>query len=510
LKTKPEFEKFNGSAGTAGTSALSERTDGHAPQKQQSETKMTTPLLFKRIARQMIFALLILSMLLCPAPALAVETFSLENVINRALRANRSMIDARDDIRRAEMRLDVAESEFELKILPGAGVGLSGGEDASTQTDLTFQVLLQKRLPYGTDVSFTPALQRTEDGYLNRARLRITQPLLRGAGKEVSYSGIYSAQYARRTAGRNLYLREVDIIIGAVQRAYNVIRQQELAKLQTESARRLADHAEAAAVKEQMGLVSAIDLYRARIQATQAREDLLRIEETYSEALDSLKFFLALPLEKEIAVNAPLSFDRGALDVDDMVETAMKNRAELVQARDGVGEAQRLSSLARKDTLPELNVMLSVLQTAEAKDDFPGSFPDKTEWGISFGSTTDLRRTAQKIFFQESLINIEAAVRRLEAVRDDITSQVKREVRSLLRLEQAIDNQEQQIQQARGQMELANVKFQHGLASNFDLIEAETALRRAQIQLISAVIDYIIGQYRLRSVLGTLVEPPAG
>jgi hypothetical protein len=45
-------------------------------------------------------------------------------------------------------------------------------------------------------------------------------------------------------------------------------------------------------------------------------------------------------------------------------------------------------------------------------------------------------------------------------------------------------------------MEPANVRFQHGLASNFDLIEAETALRRARIQLISAVADYIIGHYR--------------
>ncbi len=471
---------------------------------------MTTFFLVIRLSRQLISALFIFSLLICPAPGLAVDTFTLEEVVNRALIANRSMIDARDDIRRAKMRLDVAESEFELKILPGAGVGLSGGEDASTQTDLTLQVSLQKRLSYGTDVSFTPALQRTEDGYLNRGRLRITQPLLRGAGKEVTYSGIYSAQYARRTAGRNLYLREVDIIVGAVQRTYNVIRQQEVMRLQSESASRLADHAEAAAIKERMGLVSAIDLYRANIQATQAREDLLRIGEAYSEALDSLKFFLALPLEKEIAISAPLSFDREALDVNDMVETALENRVELIQAKDAVGEAQRLSSLAKKDTLPELNVMLSVLQTTEASDDLSGSFPDKTEWGISFGSTTDLRRTAQKIFFQESLLNIDAAIRRLETIRDDITSQVKREVRSLLRLEQAIDNQERQIHQARGQMELANVKFQHGLASNFDLIEAETVLRRAQIQLISAVIDYILGQYRLRSVLGTLVEAPAG
>lgn len=470
---------------------------------------MMTTFFSVKLPRHMICVFLLLCVMIWHAPANAVETFSLEEVINRALIANRSMIDARDDIRRAAMRLDVAESEFELKILPGAGVGFSGGDDASTQTDLTLQVSLQKRLSYGTDVSLTPALQHTDDGYIPRARLRITQPLLRGAGKDVTYSGIYGAQYGQRTADRNLYLRQVDIVFGAVQRSYAIVRQHELMRLQAESARRLSDHAEAAAIKEQMGLVSAIDLYRARIQAGQAAEDLLRIEEAYGEALDSLKLFLALPLEKEIAVIAPLSFDRESFDLEEMLETALANRVELAQARDAIGEARRLSALAEKDTLPELNVMLSILQTAEAKEEFPGAFPNKTEWGISFGSSTDVWRTSQKIFFAESLLNIDAAVRRQQTVRDDIVSQVKREVRSLLRLEQAIDNQERQIHQARGQMELANIKFQHGLASNFDLIEAETALRRAQTQLISAVIDYILGQYRLRAVVGTLMEPPA-
>lgn len=469
---------------------------------------MATIFLSVKLSRYMVCASLLLCVVIWHAPSNAVETFSLEEVINRALIANRSMIDARDDIRRAAMNIDIAESEFELKILPGAGVGFSGGDDASTQTDLNLQVSLQKRLPYGADVSLTPALQHTEDGYSTRARLRITQPLLRGAGKDVTYSGVYGAQYGQRTADRNHYLRQVDIVFGAVQRTYAIIRQQELMRLQAESVRRLSDHAEAAAIKEQIGLVNAIDLYRARIQAGQAAEDLLRIEEAYSEALDSLKFFLALPLEKEIAVSAPLSFDRESLDLDEMVETALAERVELEQTSDAIGEARRLSTLADKDTLPELNVMLSILQSADAEDDFPGSFPDKTGWGISFGSSTDVMRTAQKIFFKESLINIEAAIRRQGAVRDDVVSQVKREIRSLLRLDQAIDNQEKQIHQARGQMELAFVKFQHGLASNFDLIEAETALRRAQTQLISAVIDYILGQYRLRAVIGTLIERP--
>ena len=76
------------------------------------------------------------------------------------------------------------------------------------------------------------------------------------------------------------------------------------------------------------------------------------------------------------------------------------------------------------------------------------------------------------------------------------------------RLDKGIEYQRDQVHQARGQFELARVKFRHGMASNFDLIEAETSLRQAQSGLISAVMEYIVGTYRLRASLGTLVEKP--
>ena len=57
-----------------------------------------------------------------------------------------------------------------------------------------------------------------------------------------------------------------------------------------------------------------------------------------------------------------------------------------------------------------------------------------------------------------------------------------------------------------GQLELARVKFRRGLADNFDLIEAETQLRRAQTGLVSSVVSYVVGTYRLRAALGKLVE----
>jgi outer membrane protein TolC len=68
----------------------------------------------------------------------------------------------------------------------------------------------------------------------------------------------------------------------------------------------------------------------------------------------------------------------------------------------------------------------------------------------------------------------------------------------------------EQLRQAEEKLALAKIKFNYGMADNFDVIETETERQRARVDLLSAEIDYIIGTYRLRSVLGTLIEKKTG
>jgi outer membrane protein TolC len=133
---------------------------------------------------------------------------------------------------------------------------------------------------------------------------------------------------------------------------------------------------------------------------------------------------------------------------------------------------------------------------------------NKDAWGVSVVTSTDLARTAERVAFEQSLLSVSAARRSDSLQRDEVVREVKRDTRNLRRSEKAIAIQEEQIQQSKGQLELARVKFKWGLANNFDLIDAETQLRTAQTNLLSAVLDYIVGIYRLRATLGTLIERP--
>jgi outer membrane protein len=117
-----------------------------------------------------------------------------------------------------------------------------------------------------------------------------------------------------------------------------------------------------------------------------------------------------------------------------------------------------------------------------------------------------LPRSAEKTAFQQSLLAVKTARLNLEQARDEIEREVRSQLQALKESENSVVIREEQIKAAEGKLALAQIKFRYGMANNFDVIESENELGSAKVDLLTARTDYIVGIYRLRSVLGTLIE----
>jgi len=217
---------------------------------------------------------------------------------------------------------------------------------------------------------------------------------------------------------------------------------------------------------------------------------------------------LALPLEEEIEVEAPLEYSLVRLAEKEATRTALRNRVELDQAADTVREAKRLSRVSKENIWPRLDVVFNYSRFGSGDKFGESTRFDEDSWGVNLVTSTDLARTVERAAYDQSLLNVRSARRNNSLERDNVARQVKRDLRNLRRSEKTIEIKEEQIGQVKGQLELAQVKFRWGLANNFDLIQAETELRLAETSLLSAVLDYIVGSHRLRAALGTLLERP--
>lgn len=437
-----------------------------------------------------------------------IKKLTLETAVNRALQANRGLADAMDQVEGTRLSLVSAESEFELKIFPGAEAGITGAGGEGSDEILGAGISLQKRFARGTDINVSPNMRKIGDTYQTAVDTSLTQPLLRGIDREYNLSGVQNAEFGVRSDRRSLYLTQVTTVLNTIGAVYEVIRQKELFRLNEDSALRLRSHAEAARAKEKIGVSSPIDVYRAGIQQKQAEDNLNTAREAYQDALDNLKILLALPLEEEVVVETPLTYNLVRLGKEEAVRTALKNRVELDQSADNIREAQRLSRVAKHNTWPDLDLVLNYSRFGSGENFGDGTRFNDDSWNVGLVTSTDLARTAERAVYDQSLLNVRVARRNAGLLRDEVIREVKRNLRNLSVSEKGIAIQEEQIRQSKGQLELAQVKFRWGLANNFDLVDAETELRRAETNLLSAVLDYIIGSHRLRAALGTLIERP--
>lgn len=435
------------------------------------------------------------------APAL-----SLDDVIHIALESNRNVISANYGIERRQWSLAATRSEFEWKFAPA----ISTGTNEENQS-VSAAVQVDRKFTFGPAIFIKPQSVRyfdedQQDTTENEVTASLAIPLLRGSGRVTNLNRVHMAEYDLRATQRSSQLTQINTILAAVAGTYEIVRQRETLALYETQMKHFQNHAVIAEAKKKIGLATPIDVYRAEIRMKDAQSGFHNTQETLRNAMDRLAELLATPLDPNqvLRVTAPVEILPLDISLPQAVDLALSKRVELQQARDEVAEAERHVLVARHNLHPDLDLVANYSRSQyDRYNDFK---EDQVEYfTIELSGSTDWSRTVAKADYQQSQL----AVRQARLNRDNTGETIKREVhqvyRALLNAHEQIRIREEQIDQAEGKLALANIKFSHGMADNFDIIESETELQRANLDLLSAKINYLVDLYRLRAAIGTLI-----
>lgn len=442
---------------------------------------------------------------------------SLADCVTRALQQNRSLAFTRQRIESGSLSLQNARSQFDIKVIPQGSLDFSGGENQEDRSRATAGIELGRQLPIGTRLALTPAIGKTDiDGkkYESTVRIALDQPLLQGLGKAINLDAVDAAVYQLRTYRRQYYLAQVDTSLRTVQAVYRIIQTHRQMAIEGRSVQQIAKVAAAARIKREIGMGSPEDVFRAEEKLKQNQTEWLASKKREQGLYDNLRTLLNLDPNQELTVQAPEVEIQPLANRQQASAIALANRLELQQAKDDLKERFRQSRLARHNLLPELDLHFSYVQTAHSAaldSDWPGN--GEGQWQLGFTTSTDLRRTVEKNTYQQTLLDIEDAKHQLELTRDSIVQEVKSALRSLDESRQTMALQKNRIQTASRQMALSRLKFKHGLADNFDLLEAEQVHKSARISHLAAQTNHILAMYALQQAMGNLFEnkilPPA-
>lgn len=432
-------------------------------------------------------------------------TLTLGSAIERALSDNRQLSNAYQAAEQSEFGIVLNKAEFDLAIIPSGDAGYVGGGKAGSGPTVGAGVEFYKKFVLGTEISVQPRVIKAAHAFSSLLNCSIKQPLLRNNSRIENLSALRVAEYNQRTAVRALLTAQISTVLRTIQAIYDVKRQEEIVELDTVTYTRLKRFWESAKRKEKIGLSDSLDIYRAEIEYKNGENSLAQSIERLQDTKDVLKDILAYPLDIPIEVSVPISYHPITLTQEEAIAIALQYRQEIYQAWDQLQENRRLACVAKERIWPDLSIVLDFSSTG-CEEAFTDAFCRRREskWGIGITSSTDLDRRPDKIAFQNSLYAIQAAERGYAQARDNIILEVKRVMRSFESTSAKMQNYDEQIKSAQGGLFLARIKYNRGFGNNFDVIQAEKTLKSAQISKIGAIIEHIVGEYKLLAALGIL------
>lgn len=433
---------------------------------------------------------------------------NVETAVNLALNFNNMLKNVSDDVLTAQLNEELSLSQFDFQMIPQANTGYVEGGSESTGYTIGTGVEINKKTTIGTLISVCPSIYKTGDKFHTNLQARIIQPLCKGFGKTYNLAEIRSAEFRFRSASRVLWKAANTIIMRTIELLYEVEKQSQLVRVNQESYFYLKELSTANKLKEKLGIADDLDVFRSQIDLKQSEDALEESNERLQELKDQLRDILSLPMSANIIVDIPLEHTEVNWDLNQGIDVALENRIELEQAADQYAECRRLAKFAKlNECMPELNLILDYSNTGWG-DGFYDTFGERrnSRFSVGFNTTKNLDVSGDANAYRLAAKAVEIAERAEYEIRNTIILEVKRSIRTLNRAREKIILQKQQIKTATGSLKLAQLKFLRGYADNFNVLQAEKALRTAQIDLITAVIDHIIGEYRVKYALGLLIK----
>ena len=124
---------------------------------------------------------------------------------------------------------------------------------------------------------------------------------------------------------------------------------------------------------------------------------------------------------------------------------------------------------------------------------------DSQLWTAGFEFEIPFGNVAARERLRAAALDYARIERELENQRRLIELEVRAEEVSLRENLGELDAQTDKVEQARQKLEIAQVRYQRGVADNFDVTDAQKDLVDAESDLLGAIVDYTNGLARLEA-----------
>lgn len=250
---------------------------------------------------------------------------------------------------------------------------------------------------------------------------------------------------------------------------------------------------------ENNGVLARNDRLKANLQTSNTELQLLEAESNRTLANINMNLLLGLPEDTELIPDPAYANGEFLLnDVKSYVDQAYQNRKDLQVLDYQKKAAENSVKSAKAENLPSIAATAGYIAA-----EVPKILSVYNAANIGLGIQYNLSNFWKK---NSSLLNAEAQIKKIEANQDIIHDQIKldinRDYQNYLLAQKKIDLFERTYEQAKENYRITKNKYDNGLETITNLLEADTAQISANVNVLNAKADAALAYKKLLLTAG--------
>lgn len=408
------------------------------------------------------------------------------------------------------VKLSLADAmDMAFKTNPAVSIANYGVQSAKASYDAA-------RESYGISIRGVHSSKRSglNDNYLNTGSKNIhnehtntlkASMVLFSGGELEGRSKQGKAGYRYSLAGQQKAFN--DLRAEVTNGYFQLLQAENAKKLTQESVDRMTDHLKNVQAQYDVGVVAKVDLLRSQVELSNAKQNHVKAVNARDIAEASLNRIVGLDMTTPLQLDNIMVYNPYEESLVNCLLYAEDHRPELAQAKYNVDLQKGALQVARSGYMPKVELDASQ-NFLDGNKTWHGS-GEKNNWSV--GATVSMNIfdsgvTLSKIHGAEA--DLHAAEEKYRDTKNAVELDVRSNYLSLREAEERIHSTETAVEQAEEDYRIAQLRYQAGVGTNTDVIDASVALTNAKNNYLQALYDYNTSKTNLQNAMGEPMTAP--
>ena len=284
---------------------------------------------------------------------------------------------------------------------------------------------------------------------------------------------------------------------------YRLLAAKDTRQVCEQSVSTLKDHLKNVQAQYDVGVVAKVDLLRSEVELTDAQQNLIMAENGYNIAEANLNNIMGIPQNTKLDPVEELGYTAYEEPLPSCIDHAMLHRLDLQQSALQVKAAEAALNGAKAGWTPSVT---GVASNRWSGNSWPGD--EGNNWGAGVNVNMNVFDSGvTKSNVAAAKANLMTAKESYRQDADAVQLDVRNCYFNLREAEKRISTTQVAVAKAEEDYHIAQVRYEAGVGTNTDVLDAQVALTRARNNFNTALYDYNTSRSALQTAMGIEARP---